>query len=186
MRKENKHLQFLQQAIGQEAAELEFQQNNSVCQVRESILMCSGTSPDLRNISKMTIKGPAVVFTSSQHSWMNPLKTVSSCSVSSCLEKETNPYLTTTTFQEVVESDKVTCKRGSMLLCSPLLQNGWLARIQAFKVAQGVWTALVATVIDSRNQLERVQEKDPGTGSGKISGKEFKELKVRAPHLKGE
>ncbi|RMC15054.1 hypothetical protein DUI87_07234 [Hirundo rustica rustica] len=36
----------------------------------------------------------------------NQLETMSSPSVSRCLEKETNTHLTTTTFQEVVESDK--------------------------------------------------------------------------------
>ncbi|KAF4804897.1 hypothetical protein TURU_003799 [Turdus rufiventris] len=36
------------------------------------------------------------------------LETMSSGSVSCCLVKETDPHLTTTTFQEVVESDKVT------------------------------------------------------------------------------
>ncbi|RMC04442.1 hypothetical protein DUI87_18884 [Hirundo rustica rustica] len=42
-------------------------------------------------------------------------ETVSSCSVSCCLEKETNPQLSTATLQEVVESDKVTSE-------SPFLQ----------------------------------------------------------------
>ncbi|RMC13980.1 hypothetical protein DUI87_09064 [Hirundo rustica rustica] len=42
-------------------------------------------------------------------------ETVSSRSVSCCLEKETNPQLTTATFQGVVESDKVTSE-------SPFLQ----------------------------------------------------------------
>ncbi|TRZ10881.1 hypothetical protein HGM15179_016230 [Zosterops borbonicus] len=45
----------------------------------------------------------------------NQPETMSSCSVSCCLEKETNPQLSTTTLQKVIESDKVTSE-------SPFLQ----------------------------------------------------------------
>ncbi|RMC03536.1 hypothetical protein DUI87_20736 [Hirundo rustica rustica] len=54
------------------------------------------------------------------------LESVSSHSVTCCLEKETSPHLATTTFQEVVESDKVTSESPFLQAKHPQLPQPFL------------------------------------------------------------
>ncbi|RMC22033.1 hypothetical protein DUI87_02904 [Hirundo rustica rustica] len=53
-------------------------------------------------------------------------ETVSYCSVSCCLEKETNPQLSTTTLQEAVESDEVTSESPFLQVKQPQLPQSFL------------------------------------------------------------
>ncbi|RMC09604.1 hypothetical protein DUI87_13390 [Hirundo rustica rustica] len=56
-------------------------------------------------------------------------ETVSSRSVSCCLEKETNPQLSTTTLQEVVESDKVTSESPFLQAKQPQFPQSFFIRL---------------------------------------------------------